>query len=401
MALLPPPEGSGFLCLTKFMNKKEVSEIKKLMAPDRSAITRICGCYVDGEKKKRTELKEAFLSIPQEEMFKYFEIFRKTLSGTIGKNLINLNFPLEQEFENGTQQFLLRLRDSQLKDDALLEQFYDKIIESYYYGENYYIILIHGAYDIPKRGTDNIEMDDASDYVYEYILCSICPVKLSKAGLCYNSENNTIEERIRDWIVDVPDSGFLFPAFHDRNTDIHSMLYYSRNAKELQTGLIEDVFGCSAPLTAVDQKESFNSLLEETLKENCNYETIRTVHEKLTEQMKEKEEEASSEPVTLNRFDVKRILEHAANTELEGFDQTFEESVGEEVQLLAANIANTQKFEIKTPEVTIKVASDRTDLVETKWIDWVPCLVIQITDQIQVNGVHVNAMKPEDFNQNE
>ncbi|MGN0396481.1 MAG: DUF4317 domain-containing protein [Candidatus Fimimorpha sp.] len=383
------------------MNKKEVSEIKKLMAPDRSAITRICGCYVDGEKKKRTELKEAFLSIPQEEMFKYFEIFRKTLSGTIGKNLINLNFPLEQEFENGTQQFLLRLRDSQLKDDALLEQFYDKIIESYYYGENYYIILIHGAYDIPKRGTDNIEMDDASDYVYEYILCSICPVKLSKAGLCYNSENNTIEERIRDWIVDVPDSGFLFPAFHDRNTDIHSMLYYSRNAKELQTGLIEDVFGCSAPLTAVDQKESFNSLLEETLKENCNYETIRTVHEKLTEQMKEKEEEASSEPVTLNRFDVKRILEHAANTELEDFDQTFEESVGEEVQLLAANIANTQKFEIKTPEVTIKVASDRTDLVETKWIDGVPCLVIQITDQIQVNGVHVNAMKPEDFNQNE
>lgn len=401
MALLPPPEGSGFLCLTKFMNKKEVSEIKKLMAPDRSAITRICGCYVDGEKKKRTELKEAFLSIPQEEMFKYFEIFRKTLSGTIGKNLINLNFPLEQEFENGTQQFLLRLRDSQLKDDALLEQFYDKIIESYYYGENYYIILIHGAYDIPKRGTDNIEMDDASDYVYEYILCSICPVKLSKAGLCYNSENNTIEERIRDWIVDVPDSGFLFPAFHDRNTDIHSMLYYSRNAKELQTGLIEDVFGCSAPLTAVDQKESFNSLLEETLKENCNYETIRTVHEKLTEQMKEKEEEASSEPITLNRFDVKRILEHAANTELEDFDQTFEESVGEEVQLLAANIANTQKFEIKTPEVTIKVASDRTDLVETKWIDGVPCLVIQITDQIQVNGVHVNAMKPEDFNQNE
>ncbi|MCI6677054.1 MAG: DUF4317 domain-containing protein [Clostridiales bacterium] len=383
------------------MNKKEVSEIKKLMAPDRSAITRICGCYVDGEKKKRTELKEAFLSIPQEEMFKYFEIFRKTLSGTIGKNLINLNFPLEQEFENGTQQFLLRLRDSQLKDDALLEQFYDKIIESYYYGENYYIILIHGAYDIPKRGTDNIEMDDASDYVYEYILCSICPVKLSKAGLCYNSENNTIEERIRDWIVDVPDSGFLFPAFHDRNTDIHSMLYYSRNAKELQTGLIEDVFGCSAPLTAVDQKESFNSLLEETLKENCNYETIRTVHEKLTEQMKEKEEEASSEPITLNRFDVKRILEHAANTELEDFDQTFEESVGEEVQLLAANIANTQKFEIKTPEVTIKVASDRTDLVETKWIDGVPCLVIQITDQIQVNGVHVNAMKPEDFNQNE
>lgn len=374
------------------MNKKEVSEIKKLMAPDRSAITRICGCYVDGEKRKRTELKEAFLSIPQEEMFKYFEIFRKTLSGTIGKNLINLDFPMEQEFENGTQKFLLRLRDSQLKDDALLEEFYDKIIESYYYEENYYIILIHGAYDIPKRGSDNLELDDASDYVYEYLLCSICPVKLSKAGLYYNTQNNTIEERIRDWIVEVPDSGFLFPAFHDRNTDIHSMLYYSKNPKELQESLIEDVFGCLAPLTANEQKESFQSLLEETLKDHCDYETIRNVHEKLTEQMKEKEEQDASSPITLNRTEVKKILEHASNTDLEDFDQAFDASVGEKTELLAANITNTQKFEIKTPEVTIKVASDRTDLVETKVIDGVPCIVIQITDQIQVNGVHVNAI---------
>lgn len=379
------------------MNKKEVSEIKKLMAPDRSAITRICGCYVDGEKKKKTELKEAFLSLPQEEMFKYFEIFRKTLSGTIGKNLINLNFPLDQEFEDGAQKFLLRLRDSQLKDETLLEEFYNKIIESYYYGENYYIILIHGAYDIPKRGSDNIEMEDASDSVYEYLLCSICPVKLSKAGLCYNTQNNMIEERVRDWIVEVPDCGFLFPAFHDRNADIHSMLYYSKNAKELQETFIEDVFGCTPPLTATDQKESFNSLLEETLKEQCNFETVRTIHEKLTEQMKEKENQESSEPVTLNRTEVKRILEHAANMDIEDFDQAFEESVGEKSELLASNITNTQKFEVKTPEVTIKIASDRTDLVETKLIDGVPCLVIQITDQIEVNGVHVNALKPNDI----
>ena len=376
------------------MNKKEVSEIKKLMAPDRSAITRICGCYVDGEKRKKTELKEAFLSLSQEEMFKYFEIFRKTLSGTIGKNLINLDFPLDQEFEDGTQKFLLRLRDSQLKDDALLEEFYNKIIEFYYYGENYYIILIHGAYDIPKRGSDNIEMEDASDSVYEYLLCSICPVKLSKAGLCYNTQNNTIEERVRDWIVEVPDCGFLFPAFHDRNADIHSMLYYSKNAKELQDSFIQNLLGCIAPLTAVNQKESFNTLLEETLKEQCNFETVRTIHEKIAEEMKEQENQENSAPVTLNRNEVKKILEHAANTDIEDFDQAFEESVGESSELLASNITNTQKFEIKTPEVTIKVAPDRTDLVETKLIDGVPCLVIQITDQIEVNGVRVNALKP-------
>ena len=123
------------------MNKKEANEIKKLFTPAGCAITRICGCYVDSEKNKKTELKEAFLSLQEEEAFKYFTIFRNALSGTVGKNLINMEFPLHTEAEGGTQHFLLKLRDSQLKDDAILEEFYDKVIAAYDYGENYYIIL--------------------------------------------------------------------------------------------------------------------------------------------------------------------------------------------------------------------------------------------------------------------
>ena len=167
------------------MNKKEISEIKKQFTPENCSITRICGCYVDGEKNKKTELKEAFLSLSEEEMFKYFDIFRKSLSGTIGKNLMNMEFPLEQESEGGTQHFLMKLRESKLTDDALVESFYDKIIENYDYPENYYIILIHGVYDIPGKSSDGSEMFDASDEIYEHIMCCICPVKLSKAGLCY------------------------------------------------------------------------------------------------------------------------------------------------------------------------------------------------------------------------
>src|SRR5699024_6710679 len=123
----------------------------------------------------------------------------------------------------------------QLKDDQLLEDFYDKVIEHYFYGENYYIILIHGLYDIPGKSSDGMEMFDASDEVYEFLLCSICPVKLSKAGLCYNSKTNCIEDRIRDWIVEMPDQGFLFPVFNDRSTDLHSVLYYSKNPALEQT----------------------------------------------------------------------------------------------------------------------------------------------------------------------
>lgn len=143
------------------MNKKEISEIKKQFTPANCAITRICGCYVDADKNKKTELKEAFLSLSEEEMFKYFDIFKKTLSGTLGKNLMNMEFPLDQEKEGGKQEFLMRLRASKLKDDGLIEEFYDKIIENYDYPENYYIILIHAVYDIPGKTSDGIEMDDA------------------------------------------------------------------------------------------------------------------------------------------------------------------------------------------------------------------------------------------------
>ena len=124
------------------MNKKEVLEIRKQFSPKNCAITRICGCYVDHEKNKKMESKEAFLSLPEEEAFKYFDIFKKTLSGSIGKTMINMEFPIDAEMPGGTQEFLLKLRDSRLEDDMLLEEFYDKVIATYEYAENYYIILM-------------------------------------------------------------------------------------------------------------------------------------------------------------------------------------------------------------------------------------------------------------------
>ena len=234
------------------MNKKEISEIKKQFSPDNCCITRICGCYVDGEKNKKTELKEAFLSLSEEEMFKYFDIFKKTLSGTIGKNLLNMDFPLAQEQEGGTQYFLRKLKESKLKDDSLVESFYDKIIENYEYGENYYIILIHAVYDIPGKSSDGQEMFDASDEIYEHILCSICPVKLSKAGLCYNAQTNNIEDRVRDWIVEMPDLGFLFPVFNDRSTDLHSILYYTKMQKSFALSLLMRFLAAPLPFPQED-----------------------------------------------------------------------------------------------------------------------------------------------------
>lgn len=375
------------------MNKKEILEIRKQFTPANCAITRICGCYVDHEKTKKMESKDAFLSLPEEEAFKYFDIFKKTLSGTVGKNMLNLEFPLEAEMPGGTQEFLLKLRDSKLEDDMLLEEFYDKVIATYDYAENYYIILIHAMYDIPGKSSDGLEMFDASDEVYEYLLMSICPVSLSKAGLSYNAEDNRIQDRIRDWIVDMPAKGFLFPAFNDRSTDLHSILYYTKKSEDLQPEMISQLLGAEMPMSADTQKETFQMIIEDTLGADGDYETVRNIHETLNDLIEEHKEEP--EPLALDKTEMKKIFEQSGvdAEKMEDFDRNFEENAGEKASLLAANIAETRKFNIETPDVVIKVNPARADLVETRIIDGRQCLVIPVDDHIEVNGINVRTMK--------
>lgn len=372
------------------MNKKEVAEIKKRFTKTKCSFTRLCGCYVDAEKQKRLTLKEAFLSLPEEEMFKYIDIFRKTLSGSIGKTMLNMEFPMEQETkEDGTQRFLMKLLESKLTDDDLLNEFYDKIISVYNYPENYFIILTHDAYDIPKITSDGVENFDASEYVYDYILCCICPVKLTKPGLCYNAETNHIQDRIRDWVVEAPQSGFLFPAFNDRNMDIHNLLYYSKKSDELDAVITEEVLGCQLPLPAKSQKETFNNILEESLGLDCDYEVVKTIHENLNQMLAETSEEP--EPLALAKEDMSHLLMKSGveEKEIETFEARFDETVGEDQCLMAANISSPKKFEVATPDVKVTVNPQRTDLVETKIIDGVPYLMIEINDLVEVNGIQV------------
>ena len=383
------------------MNKKEVAEIRRQYVPERCTISRICGCYVDAEKNIKTTMKEAFLSLPEDDAFKYFTIFKKTLSGTVGRNLVNLDFPLEEEHEGGHQEFLLKLRNSKLKDDALVEEFYNRIIDTFPFGENYYIILIHVAYDVPGKATDGTEMYDASDNVFEYLLCSLCPVHLSKPGLGYNEAKNCIETRIQDWIVDQPMKGFLFPAFNDRYTDIHSMLYYTKNATDLQEDFLKNMFGCTRiPLDADSQKETFNSLIADTLGTDCDYSVVKNIHEILNEKIEEFKD--SPEPLELGKQDVRRLFEDSGvpDSRMEDFDQCYDEEVGEQTTFLATNIASSRKFNIETPDVVVKVNPEAADLVETRIIDGRQCLVIAINEHVEVNGISI-AVAPEGITDHE
>ena len=373
------------------MTRKELNEIKSQYTLEDCGILRLCGCYVDGERNKITQFNENFLNLPEEEKHKYFDIFKKTLSGTPGKNLVDMKFNVDAYADEGARTFLMNLRDSGLKDDRLLNEFYDRIINNYSYVGNYLILLINQVYDIPAVTTDNIEMDDASDEVYSYILCSICHVNLSKPGLGYDEEDNNFHDKKQNHMVDVPDVGFLFPAFNKRSADEDMTLFYTKDVSEFEDGLIDCLLDCAVPLPAKQQKETFTSLVNEALGEEADLEIVKNIHENLEQIIEEKKQESPA-PVMLDKNEMKNLLEKSGVKEekLENFEEHFEMAAGEHGKLVASNVSSGKKFEVKTPDVVIKINSDKTDIVSTQVIDGRQCLVIQIDERLEVNGISVN-----------
>ena len=373
------------------MTRKELSEIKSQYTLENCGILRLCGCYVDGERNKITQFNENFLNLPEEEKHKYFDIFKKTLSGTPGKNLIDMKFNVDAYADEGARTFLMNLRDSGLKDDRLLDEFYDRIINNYSYVGNYLILLINQVYDIPTVTTDNIEMEDASDEVYSYILCSICHVNLSKPGLGYDEEDSNFHDKKQNHMVDVPDVGFLFPAFNKRSADEDMTVFYTKDVSEFEDGLIDCLLDCVAPLPAKQQKETFTSLVSEAVGEEADLQVVKNIHANLEQIIEEKKQESPA-PVMLDKNEMKNLLEKSGVKEekLENFEEHFEMAAGEHGKLVASNVSSGKKFEVKTPDVVIKINSDKTDIVSTQVIDGRQCLVIQIDERLVVNGISVN-----------
>lgn len=383
------------------MNKKEILEIRKLLAKENTRINRISCCYVDGHKEKKTVFTQSFYSVHEEAMFKYSDIFKKTLSGTIGKNLHTLEFPLDEEVNGEKHELLSELVKSELNNDSLNESFFDKIIEKYSYPENYLIILAHGAYDIPSKSTDNTEIFDASEYVYKFMVCSVCPVNLSKPGLCYDAESGSFIEHLQDWMVQMPDTGFLYPAFNDRNTDIHSLLFYTKNADEPHAEFTEDILGCYSPIAAKEQKLGFNALVEEVFGSECDFNTVKEIHENLNIIAEEKKEEP--EPPALEKNDIKKILSNcgADEKQLEVIDNNFDIEAGKTEKVMMSTLGNLKKFEVESPDIKIRVSSDRIDLIDTMMIEGQEYIVIPLTDEVRVNGLLVRHSRKEDKGEDE
>lgn len=404
------------------MNKKEVLELKKRFTKNGCTFTKMCGCYVNSQKEIILTFSDTFLNLEEEEFNKYLDIAKKTLSGTVGNNLLELAFPLEEEQPGGRQQFLMGLRESRLKNDALLERFYQMIIDSYDYAGNYLILIYHDAYDVMTKTSDNRKLDE-SEEVYEYLLCSICPVVLSKPCLGYLEEENRIGPRNRDWIVSPPDAGFIFPAFTDRSTDIHSIMVYNKDAKEPHIELMEEGLGCPSKKTATQQKNEFHAIIKEAIPDRDQYtKVMMEIQENLTlladEQAALQADE--EEPVLLTNQVVQTILTDSGLDEeaSQKIERAYEESFGDTPPVVEHLIDNkvleesakikrelaleekVQKLQEKLEEneqitdsslydVILRVTPEKVNQITSQIINGKKCIVIPMeeNEHAKVNGL--------------
>ena len=329
----------------------------------------MCGCYVDGQKNIVLKIKETFLNLRDEEFFKYLEIAKKTLSGTVGNNLLELNFPLDEENTGGRQLSLLELKKSKLKNDALLDSFYKLIIDSYDYTGNFLILIFHDAYDVMTKTTDNSKLDE-SEEVYEYLLCAICPVSLSKAALGYIEEENRIGARLRDWIVGPPDLGFVFPAFIDRSTDIHSIIYYT---KDPHPELMEEALGCSSKQTATEQKEKFHTIIRKAIgndDEKSNH-LFMKIQENLNNMIDEHSlfNDKNSEPMILTNDAIQNLLIESEIPEeiTRKIEKSYTEEFGDTPPVVEhlidkkALVANEQRKKEEKLEKKVRILEERLE----------------------------------------
>lgn len=353
------------------MRKKDILELKKRFKKDHCTFTKLCGCYVNGEKHILLKFRETFLNLDDDEYFKYLEIAKKILSGTIGNNILELNFPINDDYINEKQISLMQLKKSQLKDDALLDDFYKLIIDNYNYTSNFLILIFHDAYDVITKTTDNMKIDE-SEEVYEYLLCAICPVSLSEPGLRYFEEENRIKARIRDWVVDAPINGFVFPAFIDRSADVNSIMYYTKNAKDTHPELMEDGLGCYSKQTATIQKETFQSIIKDSFSSNEQIadKTFMEIQDNLNNMIDEYNsmyEDTDCEPITLTKKDIQNLLIESGVPEevTTKIEESYIENFGDDLPL-AENLIDTKILKVNEQRKREESLKKQVEVLQTK-----------------------------------
>ncbi len=373
------------------MNEKEVAELRRLLRADRHNITKVYGCYVNENRSIINTFEQSMALATEEEAESYLNLLKKALSGTLGRNLLDLSFS-NQAVMNGTEHALLmKLRETRLEDEEVRQVLYDKIISSVYFEENYLILLAFQSYDVPYRAKDDTVFSDGSEEVFSHILCSIAPVKQGKPGLGYDYSQAEFHTLAGNHMVGTPEIGFLFPAFDDRSTNIYNALCYTRRVDDSHETFIDTVFHTEVPKSAAEQKKDFEAVLTHSLENECSMEVVQAVHEQLTTLIAEHKENKIREPLLIETDTVEQVLKDCGISEQHctAFHERFEEEFGENQPVSPKNLIDEKRFEVTLPDITIRVKSEARDRVQTRVIDGIKYILIRADDEVEANGVSI------------
>ena len=373
------------------MTDKEIREIRRRFRPDKNNMVSLKGCMVNGEKTIISQFSQSIAQTSTEESEKILSVMKKSLSGTLGINLLDLEYSAKEVLESEHHKMLLALRDSQLKDDELLTAFYEKVIESVSFDGNFAILLVHDTYDVFEYSEDGAREEESSSQ-FSYIVCSICPVKDLNAGLFFREYDGTFRTFDKYSVLSNPDLGFMFPAFDDRASNIYRVLFYTRDVADVHPAFVENVFGKDAPVSSYEKKETLGSCLKETLEDECDFNVMKTVHDHISVMVQEHKLTKNPEPLLLSKETFKEVLEDCGvdDDRIDSFSNKFDEHFGEHAEIPPKSIVNTKKFELVTPDVQIKINPERTDLVTTQVIDGVKYIMIKANAGVEVNGVNID-----------
>ena len=373
------------------MNQKEVREIKKRFNPEKDSISRVYGCYVNAAREIVTTLDLSVSLMEQEEAELYFKLLKKTLSGTLGTNLLNMEFSTKQVLEGEEHALLMSLRDSHLEDEDAVNALFQHITGSLSMDGNYVILLAYEDCDIFSYRADGEKEEDSSE-VYSYFLCSICPIKASRPALSFHAYDNSFHTLAADSILTAPQVGFLFPAFDNRRANIHAALYYTHDITNNHEELIDELFKLTPPAPAAEQKEAFRTCLSEAVADACDFEVVKSIHEQISDMVAVHKETKQEEPLTMSRRVLEAVLSESGVDEehVEVFSEKISEAFGEDAEVCPQNIVNTKQFELKLPDISIKVNPERKDLITTQVINGTKYILINAAEGVEVNGVPIS-----------
>ena len=373
------------------MNKKDLAELKKHFTPsdDLTVVRRVFTTFIDSQKEQRCASTRSYPEIPDEEMSVIFTTLAKVLRGTLGKGLIEYEFPNEVYEEDQPQNLLWELLEKGVDDEEQMNKLVSHISEKMVYTLPYALFIAECTYTVFEKDKFG-EKNKFNSRDFHFLVGAVCPVESRVDGLIYDEEENSIVRKTTfDRVVaDAPTDGFLFPTFTGRGPDVNHVMYFTKKPKDPNVSIVEEVLGCRFTLSAEEEKETFRAVLDKAVGDELNLGVIASINEKIQDYAKTFSTEPEP-PVVSDIFVRDVLLDSGVSQERAEAAQTVYREATDGNFFMASNLTDN-KTTLTASGVTVNISGDATDKIQTREIDGRRFLMISLDDpEVTVNGFNM------------